>query len=60
MKARKEKEVLLEDKGITIEQVQEYTARHKKWRNAMRKPKENHKVGMSTATHFVAEIAGKI
>ena len=60
MKARKEMEVLLEDKGITIEQVQEYTARHKKWRNAMRKPKENHKVGMSTATHFVAEIAGKI
>ena len=60
MRARAEIDDLLAERDITIEQVRDYASRHRKWRNPMRKPRENHKAGISTAAQFISALAGKI
>ncbi len=58
MKARAEFAEILDEHGVTVEQVREYTEKKRKFRNPMRKYGEEH--GVSTAANFVGEIAGKV
>ncbi len=58
MKARQEVDELLEEKGLTMEQVREYVAKRPELSNSMRRVGEHH--GISTATNFIAEIAHKV
>ena len=58
MKAREEMDQLLEEKGVTMEQVREYVAKHPKLSNSMRKIGDHH--GISTAANFIGEIAGSV
>ncbi len=58
IKARPEMDELLEEKGLTMEQVREYVAKRPKLSNSMRKIGDHH--GISTAANFIGEIAGSV
>ncbi|MDA1256767.1 MAG: 2-hydroxyglutaryl-CoA dehydratase [Chloroflexi bacterium] len=58
MKAREEVSTILEEKGITVEAVRDYTSRKKKYRHAMRRYGDEH--GISTAANFLATVGGKM
>lgn len=58
MKAREEVAAILDEKGVTIEQVRDYTSRKKKHRRAMRRYGDKH--GISTAANFLAAVGGKV
>ena len=58
MKAREEMKELLDEKGVTVEQVREYVDKHPKYRRAMQKLSHHH--GVSTAANFVGAVAGRV
>ena len=58
MKSREEFKGTLEEYGVTVEQVQEYIAKHPKYSSGMYKMPQHH--GISTAANVVAELAGHI
>ena len=58
MKAREEMKELLDERGVTIEQVKDYVDKHPKHRRAMQKLSHHH--GVSTAANFVGAVASRV
>lgn len=57
-RARQEVAQLLDERGLTLERVRDYTARDRKYRAAMRRYGHDH--GVSTAANFIEAVAPRV
>ena len=58
MKAREELQNVLDEHGVTMDQVRAYVDKHPKYRDGMYRVSQHH--GISTTANLVAEVAGHI